>query len=439
LEADLQDDVATSRAEIQLANAQALAAAAEALDTAEQTAATAFKKQRNAQAAQFRTIRATSAQDREQLVAEVQRVKQERDAAYQQALAVAEESGNGFAQADVELQQAKAQVEQQAAEFAQEHRRPFFEARIRQRDADPRADQSIWHVFADLFLGSAIGAEEFNWREYWKGVGDVFLGYKDAIVGFVESAWNTIRHPIKTAKGIWNAVTHPAQTWEAIKKDYKEKWKTNRGKGEIFGEILIDLGTAGAGKATKPAKFTKWTRKTPDAKPKATRAVKQQAAKNVGGSKALKDLRDVENFVPGRKQHRSDTCGLQCAADAAGEAGGKINVTPELRKLIREQGGIEKRQLQKLLDDALDDNHTALMDRGFSETQLIRRTSQSKPIVFVDGNHWVRVTKAFKRDGRWYVRVVDSGVGGSYDQLLTSFMTRTGSNNVMIAIVGPPK
>jgi len=46
LEADLQDDVATSRAEIQLANAQALAAAAEALDTAEQTAAEAFEKLR---------------------------------------------------------------------------------------------------------------------------------------------------------------------------------------------------------------------------------------------------------------------------------------------------------------------------------------------------------------------------------------------------------
>jgi RHS repeat-associated protein len=82
---------------------------------------------------------------------------------------------------------------------------------------------------------------------YWADVGQVFMGYGDAAVGTVVGVGTMVVHPVQTAKGIGHAVAHPVQTGKAIAADYKNKAGSLRGQGSIVGEILITVGTAGAG------------------------------------------------------------------------------------------------------------------------------------------------------------------------------------------------
>jgi len=93
------------------------------------------------------------------------------------------------------------------------------------------------------------GLVENSVKGYFKEMGNVFLGYKDAAVSTVTGIATVVAHPINTAKGIGNAVVHPVETAKAIMNDYGDKLQTTRGQGSIVGEILIDVATGGTVKA----------------------------------------------------------------------------------------------------------------------------------------------------------------------------------------------
>lgn len=50
-------------------------------------------------------------------------------------------------------------------------------------------------------------------------MGNVFLGYGDAVVGIVKGVGNVIIHPIDTVNGIGHSIAHPIDTVVAIKDD----------------------------------------------------------------------------------------------------------------------------------------------------------------------------------------------------------------------------
>jgi len=89
--------------------------------------------------------------------------------------------------------------------------------------------------------------------EYLHGVGEVFKGYGDAVVGTAEGLYNVGRHPINTVVGVATAVRHPVRTVQAIAADISEKSGTLRGQGAIVGDILTSIATGGAVKAVKEA------------------------------------------------------------------------------------------------------------------------------------------------------------------------------------------
>jgi RHS repeat-associated protein len=86
---------------------------------------------------------------------------------------------------------------------------------------------------------------------YWAGVGEVFVGYGDAVVGTVQGGWFVIRHPIQTVQGVGTAIAHPIRTGQAIYNDAWEKSGSLRGQGELVGDVLIAVATSGAMKAVK--------------------------------------------------------------------------------------------------------------------------------------------------------------------------------------------
>ncbi|MGE3240458.1 MAG: RHS repeat-associated core domain-containing protein [Pirellulales bacterium] len=95
---------------------------------------------------------------------------------------------------------------------------------------------------------------------YWSGVGEVFKGYGDAAVGFVQGTYNANAHPIDTIQGIGTALRHPILTTQAIYNDIYGKSQTLRGQGNLVGDVLIGVATGGTAKASEEAglvgKFT---------------------------------------------------------------------------------------------------------------------------------------------------------------------------------------
>ena len=91
--------------------------------------------------------------------------------------------------------------------------------------------------------------------------GFVWEGPKDMVVGL----WDTVTHPIESAKGIYTAVTHPVQTWEGIKGYYGDEWATDQGKGKIgFDVATLLIAPAKLGKIGKVGEFAKIADKTAD-------------------------------------------------------------------------------------------------------------------------------------------------------------------------------
>ena len=97
---------------------------------------------------------------------------------------------------------------------------------------------------------------------YWEGVGEVFIGYKNAAVGTVKGLWFMVTHPIQTVKGIGTAIRHPIRTGKAIYRDACEKSGSLRGQGELVGDVLIGVATGGTVKTvSKTATLAKVTSK----------------------------------------------------------------------------------------------------------------------------------------------------------------------------------
>jgi RHS repeat-associated protein len=160
------------------------------------------------------------------------------------------------------------------------------------------------------------------------------------------------------------------------------------------------------------------------------------AQQSVGGAKSINELKNIANFTPGRLQHGKHTCSLHAsrsALEAIDALPERFAVGAELRAKIRSQHGLNQQQIIYFVE-ALDSKPWAISERGLSEEGLIKWLSRGSVISLVDGNHWVHVTSAFQRQGHTWVRIVDSGVGGSYDQLFTSYMRRHGENTPTILI-----
>jgi RHS repeat-associated protein len=122
---------------------------------------------------------------------------------------------------------------------------------------DYRADQAASALrgananeLADIAERNAVRREI---RNYEHGVGQVFLGYGDAVTGTAEGLYNVARHPINTITGVATAIAHPIRTGQAIVADFSEKSGSLRGQGAIVGDILSGVVTGGTVKAIKEA------------------------------------------------------------------------------------------------------------------------------------------------------------------------------------------
>jgi len=83
------------------------------------------------------------------------------------------------------------------------------------------------------------------------GSWEVIKGYGDAIKNTVKGVVQLAVNPVKAVTEIANAVTHPIETFNNVKEHYSSLAQTERGMGEIVGEVLITVATIGVGFATK--------------------------------------------------------------------------------------------------------------------------------------------------------------------------------------------
>jgi hypothetical protein len=94
---------------------------------------------------------------------------------------------------------------------------------------------------------------EYSFGDYLHDVGDVCLGYGDALLGTVTAPYHAITSPVQTAKGLYNVASNPIAACNAVVDSISEMSNTNRGIGNIVGNVLIAVGTAGAGLAGESA------------------------------------------------------------------------------------------------------------------------------------------------------------------------------------------
>ncbi len=99
----------------------------------------------------------------------------------------------------------------------------------------------------DPFGFSAIG-------DYFYDVGQVFVGYGQAIGDTASGIYHVVRHPVQTAQGLYNVATHPVQAFNAISQTTADTWNSGMsGQGRVVGHVLITAATFGATKATSVA------------------------------------------------------------------------------------------------------------------------------------------------------------------------------------------
>lgn len=84
---------------------------------------------------------------------------------------------------------------------------------------------------------------------YLGDVGQMWVGYGNAVKNTAVGLGTMVAHPVQTAKGVGQAVAHPVQTGKAIMADYAEKSQSLAGQGEILGDVLVGVATGGALKA----------------------------------------------------------------------------------------------------------------------------------------------------------------------------------------------
>ena len=94
----------------------------------------------------------------------------------------------------------------------------------------------------------AFSAQNMTTADYWGDVGDMFLGYGDAIEGALYGVMNTIHDPVGTAGGVVNAASDPGGTWDAVSANYGLccTIQPNRAKecsilSSFFGIMLPDM------------------------------------------------------------------------------------------------------------------------------------------------------------------------------------------------------
>ena len=95
-----------------------------------------------------------------------------------------------------------------------------------------------------------INAEDPFGLGYWSDVGQVWVGYGQAVGGTVTGLYNVAAHPINTAVGLYNAASSPVQTFNAISTSVANTWNSGlQGQGQIVGNVLIAAATIGSGEA----------------------------------------------------------------------------------------------------------------------------------------------------------------------------------------------
>jgi hypothetical protein len=171
----------------------------------------------------------------------------------------------------------------------------------------------------------------------------------------------------------------------------------------------------------------------------------------VGGSvrvseRSLAGLRDARNLQPAPLQatdpstgQSSPACGLYTGASVIKNVnpGGQINFSG-VRSDIAANGykGLDTIQLGTFIRNNVPDDVAVLTEHAVEEDQLIQMVGQGDVIALVDEDHWVRVLRTFEENGVEWAQIYDPG-RGIYEQLLTSFMTRCGPNNQMVAVRPP--
>jgi RHS repeat-associated protein len=90
--------------------------------------------------------------------------------------------------------------------------------------------------------------------DYFKGVGQVFVGYGLAARDTAVGLGNVVIHPVNTVEGLYNVATSPVQAYNAISTSIANTWNSGlAGQGEIVGNLLIAGASFGATKATSLA------------------------------------------------------------------------------------------------------------------------------------------------------------------------------------------
>jgi RHS repeat-associated protein len=114
-------------------------------------------------------------------------------------------------------------------------------------NADPSGFAGGLNFYA--FCGdNPISNEDPFGLGYWSDVGQVWVGYGQAVGGTATGFFNAAVHPINTAVGVYNAVSSPVQTYNAISTSIASTWNSGlQGQGQIVGNVLIAAGTIGAG------------------------------------------------------------------------------------------------------------------------------------------------------------------------------------------------
>jgi RHS repeat-associated protein len=158
------------------------------------------------------------------------------------------------------------------------------------------------------------------------------------------------------------------------------------------------------------------------------------------GQTSLNGLRDARNLTNARLQQRNSTCGLHSAQSVIGDINpqkGPLDYSG-VRNQIRgnNSAGLSTIELDGFIRRNVPDDVAVLIEYRVGEERLLEMLGRGEVISHVDGNHWVRVLGTLDEGGTGWVRVYDPA-RGNYEQLLTSFLTRSGPNNQMIWIRPP--
>ena len=158
--------------------------------------------------------------------------------------------------------------------------------------------------------------------------------------------------------------------------------------------------------------------------------------------RGLTELKNARNLSPALVQTAPDTCGLNCAGTVLAELlpgrGATVmeaGVKTVYERLLANNGnGLNTAEMCDFLSANLGDDAAVVIQHKVKLSRLEGLLTRGKLIAHVDGNHYVRILETFEQGGIQWVRLYDPS-RGKLEQLLTSFMTRTGADNQMVHII----